>query len=413
MSMYIDATSGAVEHCETMANLHPELAEKYQLIASHCRSKLWHQLTLTIQTFVDSSDNLRTTTEGTNSFLALYDKVVLSVDKKINPLSLARIASSVSSSLVSTDGTAAKALLENLLEEKKARLGVPATIYVESRLHLLSLTLFEKQELPPSGSAEMQRIADSIQRNAALLQELAVDTKGSSTSSSVVHSAHYECGMKYRKVVGPPEAFYAEALSYINYTPLDQIDDTRALAVDLSLAALTGDGVFNFGQVVTKPILRVLVGTPDEWLVELMEIMAKGDVLAFTQLTEKHSAAIQAQPTLVHRANVVKEKITLLSLVNMVFERPSAERTLGFQEVADRIQVPLDQVELVVMRALSLNLMEGCLDQVSKEIEVTWVMPRVLTPGQMQELAARFGQWAVKSSKTKDYMDQHTPALFG
>jgi 26S proteasome regulatory subunit N9 len=405
MSSYVDASNSAVEHCETMANLHADLAEVYHEIAEQCRQKLWHQLTVTILPFLSDSKNLRTTSEGTNSFLALYDKVVTTVEKKLNQLSLARIASAVADSLVESDGTAAKVILQNLLQDSE-RLGVPATIYIESRLHLLSLNLLERAG-GDFDKAQLQTIADVIKKNSNNLQEMNVDT-----STTMVHSAHYECAMKYRKAVGPPEAFFQEALAYLNYTPMDDMESPHDLAMDLSLAALTGEGVFHFGNVVTTPILTALENTPEAWLMEFMHAMAKGDVVLFNNLSEKYAAQIQSQPALVHRADAVKEKITLLALVNMVFERPSAERTLTFPEVADRIHVHLDQVELVVMRALSLKLIEGCLDQVSQTVQVTWVMPRVLTPDQLQDLGQRFAQWAIKVSSASDYMGEHTPALF-
>jgi hypothetical protein len=108
-----------------MANLHADLAETYQTIADLCRQKLWHQLTLTVLPFLSDMSNLRTTSEGSNSFLALYDKVITTVEKKLNTLSLARMASAVADSLVETDGTAAKVILQNLLQDSE-RLGVPA-----------------------------------------------------------------------------------------------------------------------------------------------------------------------------------------------------------------------------------------------------------------------------------------------
>jgi 26S proteasome regulatory subunit N9 len=114
---------------------------------------------------------------------------------------------------------------------------------------------------------------------------------------------------------------------------------------------------------------------------------------------------------LVSRAEAVKEKITLLALVNMVFERPSLERTLQFEDIAHRVCVSIEQVEWVIMRALSLKLIEGTMDQVEQTVDVTWVMPRVLNGKQMEELATRFGEWAVKVSKTRDYMLEAGGAL--
>jgi 26S proteasome regulatory subunit N9 len=145
--------------------------------------------------------------------------------------------------------------------------------------------------------------------------------------------------------------------------------------------------------------------------VKLLECGSKGDVIGFQSVAESHAGSIAQQPSLVSRAEAVKEKITLLALVNMVFERPSLERTLQFEDIADRVGVPLDQVEWVIMRALSLKLIKGTMDQVEQTVDVTWVMPRVLNGKQMEELAVRFGEWAVKVSKTRDYVLEHTGGL--
>lgn len=52
--------------------------------------------------------------------------------------------------------------------------------------------------------------------------------------------------------MGPPDSFYRSALMFLAYTPLEGIpqEERYTLATDISLAALTGEGVFNFGEVV-------------------------------------------------------------------------------------------------------------------------------------------------------------------
>lgn len=67
-----------------------------------------------------------------------------------------------------------------------------------------------------------------------------------------MHSAYYRLASEYYKSVGPPDAFYRSALMFLAYTPLEGIPqaDRYMLATDISLAALTGEGVFNFGEVV-------------------------------------------------------------------------------------------------------------------------------------------------------------------
>lgn len=47
---------------------------------------------------------------------------------------------------------------------------------------------------------------------------------------------------------------------FLAYTPLEGIpqEERYTLATDISLAALTGEGVFNFGEVVRTYVLRLL-----------------------------------------------------------------------------------------------------------------------------------------------------------
>ncbi|KAL3792388.1 hypothetical protein ACHAW5_010789 [Stephanodiscus triporus] len=411
-----DVTTAALEHLESMSTLHPDLSEQYQSLVGLYQRKLWHQLTISILDFVsDPSVTLRTTAAGTNSYLALFDGVVLPVDKKLNQLTLARIASAVAFSLLDDppyrDGVAARAILENFLE-KRDRLGPSAALHAESRLGLLGLTILARggEALTTESSVRaLEEVRGSIDRNRPILAELA-DTE---SEAAVVHSAFYETAMTYRKAVGPPEAYYREAIQYVSYTSLSDLspDERYNLATDLSLAALTGEGVFNFGEIVTAPALRCLEGTELQYLADLLSAGARGDVLGFQRVADANADAIRMQPSLVSRAEAVKEKITLLALVNMIFERPSLERTLSFEDIADRVVVPVDQVEWVIMRALSLKLIKGTMDQVDETVDVHWVMPRVLDNSQMSELATRFGEWAVKVSKTKDYMLEHTGAL--
>ena len=97
---------------------------------------------------------------------------------------------------------------------------------------------------------------------------------------------------------------------------------------------------------------------------------------------------------------MVKENITLLALVIMVFGRPSSEKKLSFEDISVKIQMPVDNVELVIIQALSLRLIKGSIDQVDGTVDMIWIMLRVLDGTQMNTLADRFGEWAVKVSKT-------------
>jgi len=426
MSGYSDPIAPALEALSALSQQHPDQSATYNELSNLLSSKLYHQVTVAIYTFISNSANLRT--EPSNNLFILFNSVLSPIASKVNPLTLSRIASFVASSL--NDFEASNTLLESLVEEFDKKDNVKnnadhtntstARLFTLSKKHFLALQHMEQSgETNDSDDNSKAATAEStktfLSTNKSLLTELANSTE---SDVAIVHSAYYECAMAYRKAVGPPEAFYKEAISYLHYTPLDTITPPArqfALATDLSLSALTGKGVYNFGEVVhnNKLILNVLLGTENEYLVKLMQASADGDVNSLEGISKEYENAIAKQPALMNRSDVVKEKITLLALVNMVFERASNDRTLSYEDIASRTKMPINQVELIVMRALSLGLIKGSMDQVDQTVDVTWVMPRVLDDSHMKQLASRFGEWAVKVSETREYMKEHVPVTFG
>lgn len=427
-SAYIDATSGSVNHCHDMSKLFPNLSEQYyDKIATYCQQKLWHQLTLLILDDFMNHTNIATTLKPLqdptqkNTFLAMYINVVQAVQNKLNPLALSQIASRVafvslepillgSNKVSEDDWNHSKSVLDDALKKVESK-SVAAKLYLESQLALLLLQKYPKQ---PLTKEQLDSIKSTMKQNEGILNQLMPDTPESTT----VHSSYYEMSMTYYKLVGPPEMFYDQAMLYLNYynkaDPNDKeaVEKQHLLAVDLCLAAITGQGVYNLGQLVTNPLVGCLQGTPEAWLTELLQSISAGNVTDYKNLVNiKYKAQIEAQPTLVHRQQAITEKMTLLSLVQLVFERPSSERTLSYDEIATRLQIAIDQVEWVIMRAFSEKLLEGSMDQVDGTVTITWVLPRMLDNAQLSSLSNRFGEWAVKVSNIKDYMKEQQPSL--
>lgn len=49
----------------------------------------------------------------------------------------------------------------------------------------------------------------------------------------------------------------------------------------------------------------------------------------------------------------------------MAFNKSSSQRKLSFEEIAREARIPLDEVELLIMKALAEKLIRGHIDQVS------------------------------------------------
>ena len=57
-----------------------------------------------------------------------------------------------------------------------------------------------------------------------------------------------------------------------------------------------------------------------------------------------------------------------MSLVEMVSSLPAEERHITFSDVGARTKLDADGVEFLLMKALSLHLIEGSLDQASAAV---------------------------------------------
>lgn len=95
----------------------------------------------------------------------------------------------------------------------------------------------------------------------------------------------------------------------------------------------------------------------------------------------------------------------------MTFKRPSHDRQLTFAEIAKETKLPVNEIELLVMKALSQGLVKGAIDQVSfclnfcfvyfysfvfqvaSTVNMTWVQPRVLDRSQIATMVTRLNEW--------------------
>ena len=124
-----------------------------------------------------------------------------------------------------------------------------------------------------------------------------------------------------------------------------------------------------------------------------------------------HHAKLEQQPALLANTTFLKEKITLMCLTQMLFARigPSGDRTVPFDVIAQGARLQASEVELLVMRALSLKLIRGKIDQVDGTIAVEWVQPRVLQQPQIAKMTERLATWTGTVDSTLKFLEGETP----
>ena len=367
--------------------LYSDLVESYDNFGNLYQRKLWHQLSEALYEFLSNINNCRG-----ESFHDLYSGFIQDFESKLNPISFVQLASLIGPSL--SDLQISTQFYVSLLENRK-RLGPEASMVLDMEVVLLKLKLGENAE------AKM------------MLEESKEKLSSISTTERVVFSKYFKAETEYRKVVGPPQEFYKAALMYLVYTPLETLnkEEQYILATDVALAALTADGVFNFGEVISIPLLDALKDTPNAWMKELFFAMHKGSIQEFNAVVEAKKDAYFAQPALASRHDVVKQKLVMLALINLAFEIHPHERNIAFSVIAQGCSIPMDQVEWMLMRAMSLKLIEGVIDEVAKTVNVTWVLPRVLDMDQINLLGSQVDGWSTKVKDMLRNIEDQTPDL--
>jgi len=369
------------------AGSNAELPEYLHRIADLYERKLWHQLTAALEELV----NLPQFEKGT-FLLDLYQNFIKTFESHLQPLRLAHMIIKISKQ-ISNPQEAISFLTE---AAEKVKQNKECSILLRCTIGSLHLQL--------ENWDECKTIVD--QTGDALEVSSGID--------STVYASFYFLKANYEKVKGTAEGFYRNMLLYLAYFPIDNIPplQRRTLAFDLCLAALIGDEVFNFGELLTHPILSALTGTENSWVSELLLAFNKGDIDEYERLVEFYQAKLNAQPALVNNSQTMKEKIAILCLMELVFNRSADDRVIPFSVIAQATKLPETEVELLLMRALSLGLIRGFVDEVDRVVTITWLQPRVLNTDQLQHMKVRLGEWQEKTKALRQFMEEETPELF-
>lgn len=167
--------------------------------------------------------------------------------------------------------------------------------------------------------------------------------------------------LSYR-IQGDHAQYYRTALRYLGCIDVDTLSDEmkHQHAFFLGLAALLGEGVYNLGELLAHPVLESLKTTDNAWLIELLYAFNAGDINKFESMKPKWSAIAD----LAAQELFLRQKISLLCLMEMTFKRPSHNRQLTFAEISRETKLPIIEIELLVMKALSQGLVKGHIDQV-------------------------------------------------
>ncbi|KAK3305540.1 uncharacterized protein B0T15DRAFT_502625 [Chaetomium strumarium] len=209
---------------------------------------------------------------------------------------------------------------------------------------------------------------------------------------TIVHAAFYGANADYYQAKADFGSYYRTALLYLACIDINSLSpaERRNRAYDLSIAALVSSSIYNFGELLLHPILGALSEREDDkWLRDLLFAFNRGDLGAYDVLADQ----INSNPLLAQHNRQLREKIYLAALTEAVFRRPPHDRAMTFDTIAAETKVRPDEIEHLIMKALSLGLLRGTIDQVDQVAHINWVQPKVLDMQQIENMRQRLLEW--------------------
>ncbi|WKX95826.1 hypothetical protein Q1695_012347 [Nippostrongylus brasiliensis] len=335
--------------------------------------KLWHQLTQEIRA-AQANPNF-TASLNQKEF---YDGFISEFEHRINALQLVEIVLPIAKFVFAQNKEAAYeflAKIEKTVSKDKVAL---------ARIHAGQIELRLNHKDGNDRLVDIKKVRELIE-----LTQKEIDSFVGVTEA---HAPFYKVSAMYLKEVGDFAGYYREALRYLGVEDTSKMsaEEKHVQAVLIGFAALLGENVYNFGELLAHPILKALEGSSEKWLAEVLYAFNCGDLNKFYAL-EKHWSEWD---DLKRKKEFLVGKIRLLAIMELALARPSKERKISFKEIATKCQVPNNEVEFLVMKALSKDLVRGAIDQVNRVVLITWVQPRVLNTTQVLTMANRIAAWS-------------------
>jgi len=370
----------------TQSTAFPEQKEHFNDLIDNLTKKLWHQLGDKLTEIIKIP--FFTTGEHT---VDLYENVVQKNCKNINPQTF--VSFSIAASKQKKDTETRLAFLEGIQAVDNVKEDAHASLLCSMAIARLKVAVGKMDECKVL-------IDDGHKKMGAYMGIM----------DASVQSHLYLASMEYYKANGPASEYFKSSLLYLTYTPLESIpiEDQVALAADVSLAAVVGESIYNFGELLQHPVAIKLHGTPQQWVADLLLAFNRGDIKGFKTIFAERSAT---EATLKKSEEFLMEKIKIMAMIEMVFSKDANSRTISFEEIASTCDCELAYVERLLMKCFSLGVLKGLIDQVESQVRIKWVQARVLDMKQLTSIRDRLQGWSKQVSSAATYLESNAPEL--
>ncbi|KII62832.1 26S proteasome non-ATPase regulatory subunit 13 [Thelohanellus kitauei] len=309
-----------------------------------------------------------------HNYRQFYDIFVLDFSKRINPVSLARIAIMIAVQIKKNNvDEAIEFMTMNLGRAPLADDKFSSNL---CRVYLAKLRLYKGQIVPAHDTLmNMRQEIDSF------------------NNLTLLHLFFYDAILYYHYLKNDYYAYNSDVLKYFGATAKIEVkidDDGVNKPLFCVISTLMSPYATNVEEVLYQSQVRALISEQQYcWFDQLLKAVLHGDVSGLAEIMPH----IESHEILSKSVTLVREKTVLMNILNVAFNCIVSGTKMTFSLISESSGIPIDSVENFLIRAFSLNIIEGSIDQVNQVVNLTWVKPKFITESRLPCLQDQIATW--------------------
>jgi len=370
----------------TLSQKHPSLKTLFDEIDSNMNQHLWYQLSENIITLSQNPE-----LQQGNDLVEFYNGVVFFIEPTMNPMKYLEYVENMLHNYKNRMGEALQ-FVENIENKHKDFKG-------EAKISIKILKGFCYLELD-----KMYELED-------IINTTEVDFTGKFEIESTLYAQYYKLSTLFYEKKKDYDKFYNNAFQYLAYETKLNDEDKLNLCYKMCSAMLIGEKLYNFEELIEKDFFKLMKGSKYDWISNLILSFNSAKVDQFLSMLEQNKKNIEENEILKGKSDFLPIKIRIAALLELIFQKNKAERTLSFDEICKVCMTEEDKIEYISMKALSHGLIKGYIDQAERKLYVNWIQPKYLGKEKIGVMKERINAWIDKAKRVLGDLQDNAAGL--
>lgn len=400
-------------------SLPPAFHQRLERILSLQSQSLWHEFTEEVSTLfiliIDSNDS-----KIISTMQSLFKELISPLLGNLSLMVWIKLALLAATTSTTGSGTQSSSFIrEEIMDKlnkisssstattsKSTSLSIPKELGIRVVKLYLALQLFAEGDNSAVDAWNIIRYEEFNSNSIRDVDEGSLLLESQSFLLLRIHWALKDCQF---------DSLYTLSMDYLkSYSRITSISTLSSLDLKVLLAlsplepmienickgALLSEGCFNFGLLLSMPIWNC----PSP-LHSLILAMYHGNEASFLDFfSSKNSSSID--PLLVvgngssmEPSSSIRQKMCLMKLSASISRHlnENLSSNISFSQIGQFASIPVEEVEFLLIRALSIGIIRGSIEEENSLLKVNWVEPRIISSKEdVRSLIIGLKEWRIK-----------------